>query len=191
MRLRELFPQAQGDPEVTSLAYDGRRVEPGTVFFCVRGFTRDGHDFAPEAIANGAVALVVDHPLGLGVPEVVVEDVRASMAPAAARLHGDPSARLDVVGITGTSGKTTTAFLVRELLEGAGRQTALLGTVKSVVAGREGTLARTTPEAVDLQAAFAQMADGGDVACAMEVSSHALELHRADAIHWAVAVSRT
>jgi UDP-N-acetylmuramoyl-L-alanyl-D-glutamate--2,6-diaminopimelate ligase len=188
MRLRELFPQAQGDPEVTSLAYDGRRVAPGSLFFCVRGFTRDGHDFAAEAVANGAVALVVDHPLGLGVPEVLVDDVRAAMAPAAARLHGDPSAKLDVVGITGTSGKTTTTFLVRELLEGAGRQTALLGTVKSVVAGREGTLARTTPEAVDLQAAFAEMVDGGDRACAMEVSSHALELHRADAIHWAVAV---
>ena len=188
MRLRELFPHAQGDPEVTSLAYDGRSVQPGALFFCVRGFTRDGHDFAPEAIANGAVALVVDHALGLGVPEVQVDDVRAAMAPVAARFHGDPSARLDVVGITGTSGKTTTSFLVRELLEGAGRRTALLGTVKSVVAGREGTLARTTPEAVDLQAAFAEMADGGDAACAMEVSSHALELHRADAIHWAVAV---
>jgi UDP-N-acetylmuramoyl-L-alanyl-D-glutamate--2,6-diaminopimelate ligase len=188
MRLRELFPHAQGDPEVSSLAYDGRSVQPGALFFCVRGFTRDGHDFGPEAIAKGAVALVVDHPLGLGVPEVQVDDVRAAMAPAAARFHGDPSARLDVVGITGTSGKTTTAFLVRELLEGAGRRTALLGTVKSVVAGREGTLARTTPEAVDLQAAFAQMADGGDAVCAMEVSSHALELHRADAIHWAVAV---
>ncbi|MEA2179877.1 MAG: UDP-N-acetylmuramoyl-L-alanyl-D-glutamate--2,6-diaminopimelate ligase [Solirubrobacteraceae bacterium] len=188
MRLRELFPQAQGDPEVTSLAYDGRRVRPGALFFCVRGFTRDGHDFAEQAVSDGAVALVVDHPLGLGVPEVLVDDVRAAMAPAAATLHGDPSARLDVVGITGTSGKTTTAFLVRELLQGAGRQTALLGTVKSVVAGREGTLARTTPEAVDLQAAFADMADGGDVACAMEVSSHALELHRADAIHWAAAV---
>ena len=188
MRLRELFPHAPGDPEVTSLAYDGRSVQPGALFFCVRGFTRDGHDFAPEAIANGAVALVVDHPLGLGVPEAQVDDVRAAMAPVAARFHGDPSARLDVVGITGTSGKTTTSFLVRELLEGAGRRTALLGTVKSVVAGREGTLARTTPEAVDLQAAFAEMADGGDAACAMEVSSHALELHRADAIHWAVAV---
>jgi UDP-N-acetylmuramoyl-L-alanyl-D-glutamate--2,6-diaminopimelate ligase len=188
MRLRELFPHAQGDPEVTSLAYDGRSVQPGALFFCVRGFTRDGHDFAPGAIADGAVALVVDHPLGLGVTEVRVEDVRAAMAPVAARFHGDPSARLDVVGITGTSGKTTTSFLVRELLEGAGRRTALLGTVKSVVAGREGTLARTTPEAVDLQAAFAEMADGGDLACAMEVSSHALELHRADAIHWAVAV---
>jgi len=188
MRLRELFPHAQGDPEVTSLAYDGRSVQPGALFFCVRGFTRDGHDFAPGAIADGAVALVVDHSLGLGVPEVQVDDVRAAMAPVAARFHGDPSARLDVVGITGTSGKTTTSFLVRELLEGAGRRTALLGTVKSVVAGREGTLARTTPEAVDLQAAFAEMADGGDLACAMEVSSHALELHRADAIHWAVAV---
>jgi UDP-N-acetylmuramoyl-L-alanyl-D-glutamate--2,6-diaminopimelate ligase len=188
MRLRELFPQAQGDPEVLSLAYDARQVRPGALFFCVRGFTRDGHEFGAQAVADGAVALVVDHPLGLGVPEVIVEDVRAAMAPAAARLHGDPSAKLDVIGITGTSGKTTTAFLVRELLEGAGRRTALLGTVKSVVAGAEGTLARTTPEAVDLQAAFAGMVAGGDVACAMEVSSHALELHRADAIHWAVAL---
>src|SRR6185312_7138577 len=149
MRLRELFPHAQGDPEVTSLAYDGRSVQPGALFFCVRGFTRDGHDFAPGAIADGAVALVVDHPLGLGVPEVRVDDVRAAMAPVAARFHGDPSARLDVVGITG---KTTTSFLVRELLEGAGRRTALLGTVKSVVAGREGTLSGTTAEDVDLQA---------------------------------------
>jgi UDP-N-acetylmuramoyl-L-alanyl-D-glutamate--2,6-diaminopimelate ligase len=80
MRLRELFPQAPADPEVTGLAYDGRRVQPGTAFFCVRGFTRDGHDFAGQAVADGAVALVVDHPLGLGVPEVVVEDVRAAMA---------------------------------------------------------------------------------------------------------------
>src|SRR5689334_1549033 len=123
MRLRELFPHAQGDPEVSSLAYDGRTVQPGALFFCVRGFTHDGHDFAPAAITGGAVALVVDHPLGLGVPEACVDDVRAAMAPAAARFHGDPSARLDVVGVTGTSGKTTTAFLVRELLEGAGRRT--------------------------------------------------------------------
>jgi UDP-N-acetylmuramoyl-L-alanyl-D-glutamate--2,6-diaminopimelate ligase len=187
MRLRQLFPSAPADPDVRALAFDARRVEPGTVFFCVRGFTRDGHDFAPEAVRRGAAALVVDHPLGLGVPEVLVEDVRAAMAPAAAALHGDPTARLQVVGITGTSGKTTTSFLLRHLLEAAGRQTALLGTVKSVVAGREGALARTTPEAIDLQAAFAEMVAGGDDACVMEVSSHALELHRADAIHWAAA----
>jgi UDP-N-acetylmuramoyl-L-alanyl-D-glutamate--2,6-diaminopimelate ligase len=187
MHLRQLFPSASADPDVRALAFDARRVAPGTVFFCVRGFTRDGHDFAPEAVRRGASALVVDHPLGLGVPEVVVPDVRAAMAPAAAALHGDPTARLRVVGITGTSGKTTTSFLVRHLLEAAGRRTALLGTVKSVVAGREGALARTTPEAIDLQEAFAAMADGGDEACVMEVSSHALELHRADAIHWAAA----
>src|SRR4051794_8070822 len=188
MRLADLVPGAEADVDVTGLALDNRRVEPGTLFFCVPGFTRDGHDFATDAIARGAAALVVQRPLGLGVPEVFVDDVRASMAPIAARFHGDPTARLAVVGITGTNGKTTTAFLVRELLEGAGRQTALLGTVKSVIAGEEATLARTTPEAIELQAAFARMADGGDTACAMEVSSHALELHRADAIHWAAAV---
>src|SRR3954453_5773791 len=191
MQLREVLGDAARDAppvEGTALAYDNRLVTPGTLFFCVPGFTRDGHDFAPDAIARGAAALVVERPLGLGVPEVRVDDVRAAMAPAAARLHGDPTARLDVVGITGTNGKTTTAFLVRALLEAAGRRTALLGTVKSVIGGLEDTLARTTPEAIDLQAAFARMLDGGDRACAMEVSSHALELRRADAIHWRVAV---
>jgi len=187
MRLSELMPGA-ADVEITGLAYDNRAVTPGTLFFCVVGFTRDGHEFASDAVARGAAALVVERPLGLGVPEVRVANVREAMAPLAARFHGDPTADLDVVGITGTNGKTTTAFLVRALLEAAGRQTALLGTVKSVIAGQEDVLARTTPEAVDLQAAFARMRDGGDVACAMEVSSHALELRRADAIHWAVAV---
>src|SRR4051794_2321426 len=188
MRLSELVPDAPADVEVTALALDNRRVERGTLFFCVPGFTRDGHEFAADAVARGAAALVVERPLGLGVPEVRVESVRAAMAPIAARFHGDPTGRLGVVGITGTNGKTTTAFLVRELLQAAGRQTALLGTVKSVVGGVEAPLARTTPEAINLQAAFADMLVAGDVACAMEVSSHALELHRADAIHWDVAV---
>src|SRR5215217_4811277 len=135
MRLSELLPQAAGgpDPDITGLAFDNRRVEPGCLFFCVPGFTRDGHDFAPEAVARGAAALVVARPLGLGVPEVQVDDVRSAMALAAARLHGDPTARLPVVGVTGTNGKTTTAFLVRSVLEAAGRPCGLLGTVKSVI----------------------------------------------------------
>src|SRR3954452_14821695 len=113
MRLSELVPDASAaDVEVTGLALDNRLVEPGTLFFCVPGFTRDGHDFAPQAIANGAVALVVQRPLGLGVPEVLVDDGRAGMSPPAARLVGDPTARLTTVGITGTNGKTTSAFLV-------------------------------------------------------------------------------
>ncbi len=191
MTLRDVFGAAAADApdvEVGALAYDNRRVVPGTVFFCVRGFRRDGHDYAGDAIARGAVALVVDHPLALGVPEIVVEDVRAAMAPAAARLHGDPTASLRTIGITGTNGKTTSAYLVRALLEAAGESTGLLGTVTSVVGGAERAVSRTTPEAIDLQATFAAMRDAGDTHCAMEVSSHALALGRADAIHWAAAI---
>src|SRR5215213_10016282 len=129
MTLRDLLGEGPADVEITGLAYDNRVVEPGDLFFCVPGFTRDGHDFAPEAIDRGAVALVVQRPLGLGVPEVLVDDVRAAMAPAAAALAGDPTARLTTVGITGTNGKTTSAFLVRAVLEAGGRSTGLLGTV--------------------------------------------------------------
>jgi UDP-N-acetylmuramoyl-L-alanyl-D-glutamate--2,6-diaminopimelate ligase len=191
MRLRDVMGEAvaeSGDVEISALAYDNRRAGPGTLFFCVPGLSRDGHDFAPDAVARGAVALVVERPLGLGVPEVVVESVRAAMGPAAARFHGDPTAELDVVGITGTNGKTTTAFLVRALLEAAGRQCGLLGTVTSFVGGVERPVERTTAEAIDLQRDFRAMRDGGDVACAMEVSSHALRLGRADAIHFAAAI---
>jgi UDP-N-acetylmuramoyl-L-alanyl-D-glutamate--2,6-diaminopimelate ligase len=187
MRLQDLMG-AGGDVEIRKLAFDARQVEPGTLFFCVPGFTRDGHDFAPDAIADGAVALVVERPLSLGVPEIQVPSARAAMAPAAAAFYGDPTASLHVVGITGTNGKTTSAFLVRQLLEAAGVQTGLLGTVKSVIGGVEHEVVRTTPEAIDLQRDFKTMVDEGDKACAMEVSSHALELHRADAIHFAAAV---
>jgi UDP-N-acetylmuramoyl-L-alanyl-D-glutamate--2,6-diaminopimelate ligase len=191
MQLREVLGDAARDAppvEVTALAYDNRLVTPGTLFFCVPGFTRDGHDFAPDAVARGAVALVVQRPLGLGVPEIVVDDVRAAMAPAAAAINGDPTATLRAVGITGTNGKTTTAFIVRGLLEAAGVRTGLVGTVNAVVGGRDRPMVRTTPEAIDLQRMFAEMRDEGDAAVVMEVSSHALALHRADAIHWAVAL---
>ncbi|MDA0182025.1 UDP-N-acetylmuramoyl-L-alanyl-D-glutamate--2,6-diaminopimelate ligase [Solirubrobacter phytolaccae] len=187
MTLRELLGDGP-DVVVTGLTFDNRLVGPGTLFFCVPGFTRDGHDFAPDAVARGAVALVVQRPLGLGVPEFQVEDVRAAMAQVAARFYGDPTAELQVVGITGTNGKTTSAFLTRALLEGAGLSTGLLGTVKSVVGGEERAVVRTTPEAIDLQSTFRDMLDAGDQACAMEISSHALELKRADAIHVAAAV---
>jgi UDP-N-acetylmuramoyl-L-alanyl-D-glutamate--2,6-diaminopimelate ligase len=191
MRLADVIPAtppSARDIEIVDLAYDNRAVKPGTLFFCVPGFTRDGHDFAPEAIAGGAVALVVQRPLSLGVPEIQVESVRAAMAPAAAAFYRDPTSSLQTVGITGTNGKTTTAFLVRSLLESAGRRTGLLGTVKSVVGGVEREVQRTTPEAIDLQRTFSEMLQAGDVACAIEVSSHALELHRADAIHFAAAI---
>ncbi|HEY5342491.1 MAG TPA: UDP-N-acetylmuramoyl-L-alanyl-D-glutamate--2,6-diaminopimelate ligase [Solirubrobacteraceae bacterium] len=197
--------------EIKGLAYDSRAVAPGSLFFCVTGFQRDGHDFAAEALARGAVALVVERPLGLGAPEVLVPSARAAMGPAAVRFYGDPSAELRVVGVTGTNGKTTTAFLLKALLEVADPDSScgLLGTVKSVIGGVEratdrrstgsptdgrsdgisvSASQRTTPEAIDLQADFRAMLDGGDGACAIEVSSHALSLGRAEGIHFAAAI---
>jgi UDP-N-acetylmuramoyl-L-alanyl-D-glutamate--2,6-diaminopimelate ligase len=139
-------------------------------------------------VEAGAAALVVERELELEVPQVLVADARAAMAPLAARFWGAPTSQLRVVGVTGTNGKTTTAFLIREILEAAGVSCGLLGTVKQVVAGAEEAVERTTPEAIDLQATFRRMLDGGDRACAMEVSSHAMALHRADAIEFEVAL---
>jgi UDP-N-acetylmuramoyl-L-alanyl-D-glutamate--2,6-diaminopimelate ligase len=179
-----------GDPnvDVRSLAYDSRKAGPGTLFFCVVGEKRDGHEFAGQVVEAGAVALVVERELEVAVPQVVVPSARAAMAPFAAAFWGDPTAELKLVGVTGTNGKTTTAYLIREILEAAGIQTGLMGTVKQVVGGAEEPVERTTPEAIDLQETFRRMLDGGDRACAMEVSSHAMVLHRADAIHFDVAL---
>jgi UDP-N-acetylmuramoyl-L-alanyl-D-glutamate--2,6-diaminopimelate ligase len=190
LRASDVAADLRGDPtvEIRDLAYDSRRVGPGTLFFAFPGEHRDGHEFAAAAVEAGAAALVVERPLDLGVPEAWVEDARAAMAPIAATFQGDPTSELTVVGITGTNGKTTTAFLVRHLLEAAGRRCGLLGTVQQVVGGEVQEVERTTPEAIDLQRTFAAMLDAGDDACAMEVSSHALVLRRADAIHFAVKV---
>jgi UDP-N-acetylmuramoyl-L-alanyl-D-glutamate--2,6-diaminopimelate ligase len=197
MRLAELIPAELGASgvsggaetvEIDGLAYDSRRVQPGTLFFCVPGEHDDGHDHAAQAVAAGAAALVVERPLGLGVPEVLVPSARAAEGPVAARFYGDPSAALEVVGVTGTNGKTTTAYLVRALLEAGGRQCGLLGTVMSVVAGQERAVSRTTPEAIDLQEAMCAMLDGGEHACAMEVSSHALELGRTEGVRFAAGI---
>ena len=191
MRLDELTPgvaPADAGIEISDLAYDNRAVTPGSLFFCVPGFSRDGHDFAPDAVALGAVALVVERPLKLDIPQVEVASVRAAMAPIAAAFFGQPTRTLQVVGVTGTNGKTTSAYLVRALLEADGRQTGLLGTVTSVIGGEVRPVQRTTPEAIDLQRSFRAMLDGGDVACAIEVSSHALELRRTDAISYAATI---
>ncbi|MEN3341611.1 MAG: UDP-N-acetylmuramoyl-L-alanyl-D-glutamate--2,6-diaminopimelate ligase [Actinomycetota bacterium] len=174
--------------EIGDLAYDARAVIPGTLFFCVPGARADGHDFAPEAVARGASALVVERPLDLPVPQVVVADARAAMPVAADEFFGHPSRELDVVGVTGTSGKTTTSFLIFALLAAAGRRPALLGTVEARVGGERRGVVRTTPEAIDLQRLFREMLDAGDRACAMEASSHASQLHRLDRVGFAALV---
>ncbi|MGI8594966.1 MAG: UDP-N-acetylmuramoyl-L-alanyl-D-glutamate--2,6-diaminopimelate ligase [Solirubrobacteraceae bacterium] len=177
-----------GHQHVLHLAYDSRRVRPGTLFFCVPGLERDGHDFAVDAVRRGAVALVVERPLGLGVPEIRVPDVRSAMPLVAARFHGHPSASLEVVGVTGTNGKTTTTFMLRAILEAAGRRCGLLGTVKASVGGKEMPPTLTTPEAIDLQASLRAMVDAGQDACVMEVSSHGLALRRVDQVRFVAAI---
>jgi UDP-N-acetylmuramoyl-L-alanyl-D-glutamate--2,6-diaminopimelate ligase len=170
---------AADDVEVRDLAYDSRVVAPGSLFFCLPGAHADGHDHAPEAVAAGAAALVVERHLDLPVPQVVVADARATMATMAAAFFGHPSRQLSVVGVTGTNGKTTTTHLLRNVVDAAGRRCEVLGTLTGV---------RTTPEAPDLQRTLAGWRDGGVDVVAMEVSSHALELHRVDATRFAVAV---
>lgn len=185
MDLDLLFPGAPA-VEVAGLAYDNRRVRPRDLFFCVRGYASDGHQFAADAVSRGAAALVVDHRLDIEAPQVVVDDVRRRMGQAAAIFYGQPSRELVLAGVTGTNGKSTTAHLLRALLEADGRQTGLLGTVGSVIGGKPAQMERTTPEAVDLQGSFRAMRDGGDAACVMEVSSHALALGRVNGARFAL-----
>jgi UDP-N-acetylmuramoyl-L-alanyl-D-glutamate--2,6-diaminopimelate ligase len=174
--------------EIADLAYDARTVQPGSAFFCVRGAQADGHDFAPAALAAGAVALVVERPLELPAPQVLVADARAAMAPAAATFFGRPTDELRVAGVTGTNGKTTTTFLLFAILAAAGMRPGLIGTIEARVGGERRGVKRTTPEAIDLQRLFREMLDAGDRSVAMEASSHASALHRLDDVRFAALV---
>jgi UDP-N-acetylmuramoyl-L-alanyl-D-glutamate--2,6-diaminopimelate ligase len=174
--------------QLTDLAYDARAVTPGALFFCVPGERFDGHDFGADAFARGAAALVVERPLDVPVTQVVVESARRAMAPAADEFFGHPTEELQVVGVTGTTGKTTTAYLLHAILETAGRRPGLLGTVESRIGGERRPAARTTAEAIDLQRWFREMLDSGNRSCAMEATSHGSELHRLDRVRFATLV---
>ena len=170
--------------EIRDLAYDTRRVTPGAAFFCVRGAQFDGHDLAPEALDSGAVALVVERLLDVDAPQLVVEDVRAAMPVAADVFFGEPSSELDVAGVTGTNGKTTTAFLLRAMLDAAGRSPGLVGTVEWIVGGERRPAPFTTPEAVDLQRLLREMLGAGDRSVVLEASSHGSALRRLDRVRF-------
>src|SRR5205823_5025147 len=166
--------------EIRDLVYDARRATRGSLFFCVPGLRSDGHDFAAAAVDRGAVALVVERPLELDVPQLVVDDARAAMAVAAVAFFGDPTRDLLVAGVTGTNGKTTTAYLLDGILEAAGLRPALLTTIESRVGGETKPAVRTTAEAIDLQRTFRAMLAVGHRSCAMEATSHGSELKRLD-----------
>ena len=164
---------------VGGVSHDSRTVRAGDLFCCLRGEHVDGHRYAPVAVEAGATAVLAERPLDVAVAQVVVDDARAAMAPLAAAFYGHPSAALTVVGVTGTAGKTTTTHLLAAVFDHAGLPCGVIGTL---------TGAHTTPEAPELQAALARFRAEGRRSVAMEVSSHALAQHRADATRFAVAV---
>jgi UDP-N-acetylmuramoyl-L-alanyl-D-glutamate--2,6-diaminopimelate ligase len=192
MKLRELSAalsptEVVGDDsvEIADLAYAAGGVRPGALFFCVPGATADGHDFAAAAVERGAAALAVERKLPVAIPQVVVEDTRAAMPTAAAAFFGYPTRELEVAGVTGTTGKTTTAYLLYSVLEAGGRQPGLMGTVESRIGGERRPAVRTTPEAIDLQRAFRAMLDAGDRSVALEATSHGSELGRLAGVRFA------
>lgn len=170
--------------DVSDLIYDASRVTEGSLFFCVPGSRADGHEFAVEAVASGAVALVVERAADVAVPQLVVENTRDAMAVAADAFFGEPTRDLDVAGVTGTNGKTTTAYLLRSILDAAGRRPGLVGTVEWVVGGEHRAAPHTTPEAIDLQRLLREMLDAGDRSVAIEASSHGAAFRRLDRVRF-------
>jgi UDP-N-acetylmuramoyl-L-alanyl-D-glutamate--2,6-diaminopimelate ligase len=181
--------ELRGDPrtEIASVTHDSRAVGPGDLFCCVVGSTSDGHDHAPGAVAAGAAAVLVERPLGLPVAEVRVASVRAAMGPMAAAAWGHPSSKLAVLGVTGTNGKTTTTYLLENIARAAGIRPGVIGTIGTRIDGAAVPGERTTPEATELQPLLARMADAGVGLAAIEVSSHALVMHRVDGTRFAAA----
>lgn len=173
---------------VSDVAHDSRAVARGSLYLCVPGEHADGHDFAGDAVARGAAALLVERWVDADRPQVRVPSVRAAVGPVAAALFGHPSRAMTVVGVTGTNGKTTTAFLLERALVAAGMTAGLIGTVEVHVAGTVLPVVHTTPEATDLQRLLARMRDAGVDGVAMEVSSHGLALRRVDATRFACGV---
>ena len=194
MRLNTLLqsagiPTVLSDPEISSLSYDSRLAGAGSLFFALPGAKADGAAFARQASEKGAAAVVTQSPdADCGCPVVRVPDARAAMADLAAAFHGHPDRSLKCIGVTGTNGKTTTAFLAKHLLDSASLRSGLIGTVKYVVGSEEISAPRTTPESADLQEMMARMRDLGSKAVAMEVSSHALVQHRVRGIEFDAAV---
>ncbi|MGW8186532.1 MAG: Mur ligase family protein, partial [Desulfobacterales bacterium] len=170
------------DPDITSVHSRAQNVKPGGLFVAIQGFAADGHDYIAQALENGAVAVVAQKPVRLssGVHLIEVEDTRKALAALAASFYGHPSEKLVVIGITGTNGKTTTSYLIERILLEAGCAPGVIGTVNYRYAGETYENQVTTPESLDLQRILNRMLTAAVTHVILEVSSHALDLHRVD-----------
>ena len=185
--LRGVVSVSHPDTVITSVTHDSRKVTKGTLFIAITGMATDGHDHIGGAVGTGAVAVLVEHPVDVDIAQIVVPDTRQAMAWAARTVYGEPDTSIAVVGITGTNGKTTVAHMCESIWQAHGWKSGLIGTLGARIDGRPVPLERTTPEATDLQELLGLMRDAGVDAVAMEVSSHAMDLHRADAIVFSIA----
>ena len=183
----EVSTKGNTDIEIAELCVDSRRATPGALFFCTPGLHMDAHDFAPQAVEKGASALVVERFLPLDVPQVKVEDVRVAVSYIASEYFGNPSEKLMMLGITGTKGKTTTSFLVKAIMEAAGVKTGLIGTVCSMIGDETIPNRLTTPDPIETQTLLRRMVDAGMECVIMEVSAHALDMHRLAGMKFKVA----
>ncbi|MBQ6264777.1 MAG: UDP-N-acetylmuramoyl-L-alanyl-D-glutamate--2,6-diaminopimelate ligase [Clostridia bacterium] len=175
------------DEEINFITDDSRKVKPGCLFVCIKGAKFDGHSAALEALGKGAAAVVVERDLGIE-KQILFENTRSAYSLLCSAFFGNPAEKLDVVGVTGTNGKTTTCFVLKEIFDLAGYKTGLLGTVKNMVGGREYPAALTTPDPYELFSLLDEMVQEGCEYCFMEVSSQALDQRRVDAIHFRAAV---
>ncbi len=175
------------DKEVSFITDDSRKVEPGCIFVCIKGNRFDGHDVASEMLKNGAVCVVCERDLGLP-NQIVVENTRKAISLMCASFFGNPANKLKLIGITGTNGKTTTAFLIKNMLNKLGVKAGLIGTVKNIVGDKEYPAALTTPESFELHSLFNEMVNEGCEYCVMEVSSQALAQYRVEGLHFSAGV---
>ena len=178
------------DKEVESICFDSRKVSEGSAFFALKGVEVDGHDFIPKAVESGAVAIVasIPYPADCDVTWLQVSDTREAMALAARNFYGNPSIEMPVVGITGTNGKTTTAFLIHHLLQCSLRRVGLLGTIHYLIGDETHDAPNTTPESLELHRLLREMRDADCRAAVMEVSSHGLAQHRVTGVSFDVGV---
>lgn len=174
------FLSGKDDIDINNLQYDSRSVKNGDVFFAISGFSVDGHSFIEKAIENGAKIIVVEKEVDIkdGITYIKVEDGRKALAIAACNFYDNPSKKMKLIGVTGTNGKTTSAFMLKGILEAAGYKVGLIGTIANYIGDEELHAERTTPESLELQSLFNKMVESNVDYCVMEVSSHALDLHR-------------